>query len=67
MINSFFAGGLVEGWAMQIAGGEKICHTQVIIIGVHILILNLFQPATYKVARMFPKYNWMKELSTQCN
>jgi hypothetical protein len=52
---------------MQIAGGEKICHTQVIIIGVHILILNLFQPATYKVARMFPKYNWMKELSTQCN
>jgi len=28
---------------MQIAGGEKICHTQVIILGGHILILNLLR------------------------
>jgi hypothetical protein len=40
MITSFCAGGLVEGWIVQIAGGEKIFHTQVTIIGVHILIFN---------------------------
>lgn len=64
---------------MQIAGGEKIFHTQVIIIGVHTLILNILRQLDLffillhiKLIECFSnriegKVKFMKDLSTQRN
>lgn len=64
---------------MQIAGGEKIFHTQVIIIGVYSLILNILRQldlffillhiklTQYFSNRIEGKVKFVKDLSTQCS